>query len=73
MYQQCPFDNAATTKAFDRFRTRFNKMYSKQLADINPPGYVHDDEVLQIYKVINIDVPQSDGVISSSLCREISK
>lgn len=70
---QCPFDDAATTKAFDRFRTRFNKIYSKQLTDINPLSYVHDDKVLQIYQAINIDVPESDGEMSSPLWKDVSK
>lgn len=66
---------ATTTKAFERFKTRFAKIYSKQLAEINPRKYVHEDEVRKLYEAINIDSPDSDGEIGSwsPLRKEVSK
>ncbi|KAF5357042.1 hypothetical protein D9756_006730 [Leucocoprinus leucothites] len=71
---QCPFDVATTTKTFDRFKARFSKIYSKQLSDINPHKYIHDEEVLKIYEAINVDAPDSDGEIGSwsPLRKEVS-
>ncbi|KXN87766.1 Condensin complex subunit 3 [Leucoagaricus sp. SymC.cos] len=62
---QCPFDVAATTKALDRFTARFHKIYSKQLSDVNPRKYAHDDDVLEIYELVNVDAPDSDREMES--------
>lgn len=66
---------AATTKLFERFKTRFNKLYSKRLEEIDPRKYVHDDEVLRLYEAINTDAPESDGEMGSwsPLRKEMSK
>jgi condensin complex subunit 3 len=63
--KQCPFEVAATTKLFERFKIRFNKLYSERLEEIDGIKYVHDDEVLQVYQFINVDVPESDGEVGS--------
>ncbi|XP_006463480.1 hypothetical protein AGABI2DRAFT_208301 [Agaricus bisporus var. bisporus H97] len=63
--KQCPFEVSATTKLFERFKIRFKKLYLKQLEEINPGRYVHDDEVLNLYEAINTEVPESDGEMGS--------
>ena len=65
-FQQCPFENSAIEKIFDRFKNRFSGIFVKELKNIDPRQYV-DDEFRDIYQRIGVDVPGEgdDGRIRS--------
>jgi condensin complex subunit 3 len=56
-FQQCPFENSAIEKIFDRFKNRFSSVFVKELKSIDPRQYV-DDEFRDIYQRIGVDVPE---------------
>lgn len=64
--QQCPFENSAIEKIFDRFKNRFSNIFVKELKNIDPRQYI-DDEFRDIYQRIGVDVPGEgdDGRIRS--------
>ncbi|KIM46792.1 hypothetical protein M413DRAFT_23143 [Hebeloma cylindrosporum] len=53
---QCPFENSAIDKIFDRFKNRFSSIFVKELKSIDPKQYI-DDEFRDIYQRIGVDVP----------------
>ena len=56
LLQQCPFENASIEKIFDRFKSRFSKVFAEELKTINPLDYV-DEEFQETYRWIGVDVP----------------
>ncbi|KAJ3509746.1 hypothetical protein NLJ89_g5062 [Agrocybe chaxingu] len=62
--EQCPFENSANEKLFERFKTKFSTLFEKELKEINPQEYL-DDEFRDIYQKMGVDVPEEgeDGQV----------
>ncbi|KAF5379027.1 hypothetical protein D9615_006072 [Tricholomella constricta] len=64
--EQCPFQDASLEKIFDRFKTRFTKIFAKEIQRIDPSKYL-DEEFLEVYNFINVDPPEeSTGHVEES-------
>ncbi|KAG5636580.1 hypothetical protein H0H81_007551 [Sphagnurus paluster] len=55
--QQSPFTDESIEKLFDKFKSRFTKLFTKELQRIDPGKYL-DEEFLEVYNFINIDPPE---------------
>jgi condensin complex subunit 3 len=57
--KQCPLENSANEKLFNKFRNRFYGLFGKELQQIKPKDYL-DEEIRDIYQRIGVDVPDED-------------
>jgi condensin complex subunit 3 len=56
---QSPFNDDPTLKLFNRFRNKFEKMFSKVLNN-SRAGMFLDDEMVQICREINVEPPHGE-------------
>ncbi|GLB42179.1 putative nuclear condensing complex subunits, C-term domain [Lyophyllum shimeji] len=54
---QAPFNDDHVQKVFDKFNSRFRKIFVKEIQRIDPGKYL-DEEFLEIYKFIGVDPPE---------------
>ena len=65
--KKCPLENAPNEKLFDKFTKRFNGLYNDELEEIKSDrGQYLDDEFVDIYQRIGVDVPEDGEVKRSS-------
>ncbi|KAI3616327.1 condensin subunit cnd3 [Moniliophthora roreri] len=57
LQDQCPLDNAALDRIFNRFKDKFSKAYSKQLEEIDPRQYT-DIDFQEFYDSIGASAPE---------------
>ncbi|KIK68659.1 hypothetical protein GYMLUDRAFT_68514 [Collybiopsis luxurians FD-317 M1] len=60
LQEQCPFDDSALDRTFNRVKDRFRKMFEQRLEKIDPGRYV-DAEFEKFYKEIGMEVPEATG------------
>ncbi|RDB27802.1 Condensin complex subunit 3 [Hypsizygus marmoreus] len=58
--EQCPFNDDSVLKIFDKFKSRFGKIFVKDLQRIDPGKYL-DDEFVELYHFIGIDPPEESS------------
>ncbi|KAK1232890.1 chromosome condensation complex Condensin, subunit G [Marasmius sp. AFHP31] len=58
LQDQCPLDNTASDRIFDRFKGRLMKSYEKEIEDIDPQAYL-DDDFRQFYDYIGVKAPEA--------------
>ncbi|KAG5642357.1 hypothetical protein DXG03_002954 [Asterophora parasitica] len=52
---QAPFNDSSIEKIFDKFNTRFQKLFAKEIQRIDSEKYMDEKEFLEIYTFINVD------------------
>lgn len=58
--KQCPIDNPSTSKAFGRFKTKFQQAHKERLTGIDAREYADDEDVIKIYEEIAVTPPHVD-------------
>jgi hypothetical protein len=57
LLQQSPFNDASLDKIFDRFKSRFAKIFGKDMKRIDPSKF-RDKEFQDLYEFIGVDMPE---------------
>ncbi|KAF8069093.1 nuclear condensing complex subunit [Lyophyllum atratum] len=67
--EQCPFNDDSVDKIFDKFNSRFTKIFAKEIQRIDGGRYL-DEEFLEVYQFIGVDPPEKslgreESIVSS--------
>ncbi|KAF5389537.1 hypothetical protein D9757_004209 [Collybiopsis confluens] len=60
LQEQCPFDDSALDRTFNRFKDRFRKAFKNRVEMIDPGRYV-DGDFEKFYKEIGMEGPERTG------------
>ncbi|EGO04008.1 hypothetical protein SERLA73DRAFT_102367 [Serpula lacrymans var. lacrymans S7.3] len=58
LQEQCPLENSAIAKLFERFKIRFMKQFSGRLGKIHRQEYICTDDFVQLYEYIGVGIPK---------------